>query len=335
MKRDPYMDNLRCLLIFLVVLAHFLSKLPSINEYQYLHNFIYIFHMPLFVFVSGYFSKHIVKNGVFQSQRLLSIFWLFCIFKGMTHLIYCIYNGFYSLKLLDVSSAPWYLICLCLWYLMIPFIRYYKPKLVLICSFVIAILVGYDQTVGQFLSLSRAIVFFPFFLIGYYLSNDQLKNLLEKRLRIPAALLLLGAFILSLLKGDVISPYIRFTYGASSYASILKEDYLLRGPVLRLTWYVIAIILSVSVMYLIPRCHRWFTYIGQRTLSIYILHILIRNVLVYEGFFDALMRQPKVYTLSVFFLCIGIVLICSCSIIYKPFSYLMSHPFFIKPKKNR
>lgn len=334
MKRDPYMDNLRCLLIILVVLAHFISKLSSIDVYQNLHNFIYLFHMPLFVFVSGYFSKRMVKNGVFQSSKLISLFWMFILFKGATHLIYCIYNQFYSIKLLEVSSAPWYLLSLCLWYLMIPVIRNYKPKVVLTISFVIAILVGFDQTIGTFLSLSRTIVFFPFFLIGYYLSHDQLNNLLDKKLKIPAAILLLGILILFLTNGEIFSPYIRFTYGASSYASILKQDYLLRGPLFRLAWYCIAIILSIAIMYIIPRHQTRFTYIGQRTLSIYVLHILIRNILVYEGFFSTLLAGPQAYTLSVFLICIAIVLLCSCSLIYKPFSFLMAHPFFIKPKRN-
>ena len=130
MKRDPYMDNLRCLLILLVVVAHFLSKVSSIEEYKHLYYFIYLFHMPLFVFVSGYFSKGMMKDGVFQSQKLLSIFWMFFLFKGVSHFITCMYKGFHSIKLLNEGSAPWYLLSLCLWYLMIPVIRNYKIKVV-------------------------------------------------------------------------------------------------------------------------------------------------------------------------------------------------------------
>lgn len=333
MKRDPYMDNLRCLLILLVVVAHFLSKLSSIDEYQHLYYFIYLFHMPLFIFVSGYFSKSMMKDGVFQSHKLISIFWMFLIFKGASYLITMIYKGPYALKLLDEGSAPWYLLSLCLWYLMIPVLHNYKAKVVIPITFLIGILAGMDSSISTFLSLSRTIVFFPFFCMGYYLSKDNLDWLLRKKCKIPAACFLTLALVWFFLQGDLFKPYIRFTYGASSYTAILKEHALIYGSLYRMAWYVIAILFSLAVMYIIPRKKHWFTFIGQRTISIYILHILIRNILVYEGFFQYLLSIPRVYTLSVFAVCIVIVLISSSSFVFKVFNFLMQHPFFIFKKK--
>ncbi len=336
MKRDPYMDNLRCLLIILVVLGHFFSKISSIEAYKYLNYFIYLFHMPLFIFVSGYFSKSIIKNGVFQSKKVFSIFWMYLLFRCITYLITGYYKGFHSFKLFDESSAPWYLLSLSLWYLMIPLIRNYKAKYVIPITFVIGILIGFDSSVGTFLSLSRTIVFFPFFCIGYYFTPELLSSLLKKKLRIPSFILLAVTLGLLLWKGNLFSPYARFSYGATSYAGILKKDYYFTGPLYRTIWYVVAIILSLAVMYIIPRCHTWFTYIGQRTLSVYVVHVLIRNVLVYEGFNTYILSLPRIYSLFVFVVCIVIVLISSSPIVFKPFSYLMAHPFFtdIFKKKN-
>lgn len=328
MKRDPYMDNLRCILIILVVIAHFINKLSSIDEYKYLYNFIYLFHMPLFVFVSGYFSKGLFKIGMFQSKKVISIFWMYLLFRFISYFITVYYKGYYRFNLFDESSAPWYLLSLSLWYLMIPLIRNYKAKYVIPITFVISILIGFDSSVGTFLSLSRTIVFFPFFCIGYYLTPELLSSLLKKNLRIPSFLLLATTLGLFLWKGNFFSPYIRFTYGASSYSDILKKDYYFTGPLYRTIWYIVAIILSIAFMYIIPRCHTWFTYIGQRTLSVYVIHVLIRNVFVYIGLNTYLLSLPPIYSLSVFAVCIAIVLITSSSIVFKPFSYLMAHPFF-------
>ena len=55
-SRIYFFDNLRALLIFLVVLGHMFEIFVSrISDIAYV--FIYLFHMPLFVFCSGYFAK--------------------------------------------------------------------------------------------------------------------------------------------------------------------------------------------------------------------------------------------------------------------------------------
>lgn len=51
--RNDRMDNLRCLLIFLVVLGHFLGLIPGAGG---LYRIIYLFHMPAFLFLTGYFT---------------------------------------------------------------------------------------------------------------------------------------------------------------------------------------------------------------------------------------------------------------------------------------
>ena len=52
--RNYKFDNIKGILILLVVFAHFIE---GISSTEYVYKFIYIFHMPLFIFVSGYFGK--------------------------------------------------------------------------------------------------------------------------------------------------------------------------------------------------------------------------------------------------------------------------------------
>lgn len=55
MKRITWIDNAKFLGIYLVVLGHSVSA--SDIEYAAIRNFIYAFHMPLFVFLSGFLYK--------------------------------------------------------------------------------------------------------------------------------------------------------------------------------------------------------------------------------------------------------------------------------------
>ena len=58
MKRDLYWDSLKFVLIFLVVYGHTIETYsPDGSINRAIYNLIYVFHMPLFIFISGYFSK--------------------------------------------------------------------------------------------------------------------------------------------------------------------------------------------------------------------------------------------------------------------------------------
>lgn len=57
-QREFYFDNARLYLIILVVFGHLLRSYIGENPFLYaLYMFIYSFHMPAFVLISGYFAK--------------------------------------------------------------------------------------------------------------------------------------------------------------------------------------------------------------------------------------------------------------------------------------
>ena len=70
-ERDYFFDNLKAVLIFLVVLGHFLLPIHGESVLVVVKRLIYVFHMPLFVFVSGYFAKKIYKNGQYNFKKIL------------------------------------------------------------------------------------------------------------------------------------------------------------------------------------------------------------------------------------------------------------------------
>lgn len=68
-ERSPLFDNIKIVLILLVVFGHALEEISLENEYGIIRACIYSFHMPVFIFISGYFSR----GGQAKAKKLLLI----------------------------------------------------------------------------------------------------------------------------------------------------------------------------------------------------------------------------------------------------------------------
>lgn len=55
-ERSPLFDNIKIVLIILVLFGHALEEISLENGYGIIRACIYSFHMPVFIFISGYFS---------------------------------------------------------------------------------------------------------------------------------------------------------------------------------------------------------------------------------------------------------------------------------------
>ncbi len=87
-KRDAYFDNAKLFLMILVVFGHFLQ--PFIDNdplYNDLYYFIFTFHMPAFILISGYFAKSGPKPIMSLVKKLLLPYIFFQI----------LYSGYYTL----------------------------------------------------------------------------------------------------------------------------------------------------------------------------------------------------------------------------------------------
>lgn len=92
-QRIEYIDYLKGFSILLVVIGHFMSRnfimAGAETRYQ-IFDFIYSFHMPLFMFLGGYtayysLSKPGVDSGKFIFKRTLSLlipYFLWALFIG-------------------------------------------------------------------------------------------------------------------------------------------------------------------------------------------------------------------------------------------------------------
>ena len=164
-QRSLYWDTLKGLLIILVVLGHCGTALSN-----GLISAIYAFHMPLFILVSGYFSKkkrpiNFMAGGY---KRLIIIYFVF----NTAYIILDIATtGLSFNRLLTPSFSLWYILCLIYWRLVLQALPQKwldNPTLVIAASFLLSLLVGFIPIGGE-MSFQRAIAFWPFFIVGYYL----------------------------------------------------------------------------------------------------------------------------------------------------------------------
>ena len=56
-SRDPFFDNAKLLLVTLVVVGHSWNLLPAASTSSPVYTFLYAWHVPAFVLVTGYLSR--------------------------------------------------------------------------------------------------------------------------------------------------------------------------------------------------------------------------------------------------------------------------------------
>lgn len=301
-ERIYYWDNLKTILIFLVVLGHFLIPVMTRgNSVLSIFYYIYLFHMPAFVFVSGVFSKKYIEKGAPQLNKLLGYLIIYILFKFALWLITSLYSGTYSqIDFLVEGSAPWYMLAMIIWLLILPVFVKLNFTTGTIFAFFIGTLLPMNDSLGNFLSMSRVIIFLPFFILGYYFQFEYVQKLKKVSYKVIALIILILTAIFVIIKLDFISRYSSLLYADHSYAYL--QTSMGEALLLKIGWYLIAALMMFSLLVLCPERKFSFSYIGSRTLSIYIFHRLIREVFQNEHLYK-------------YFDSNSILLICGCAII--------------------
>src|SRR5690606_2267631 len=73
--RDPWVDNAKAVLVVLVVVGHFIPLLPRNDAAGHVYDFLYLWHMPAFVLVSGWMSR----RASWSRQHLTQLVTLFVV----------------------------------------------------------------------------------------------------------------------------------------------------------------------------------------------------------------------------------------------------------------
>lgn len=326
--RNSKLDNIKGVLIILVVMGHLLELDMEYGINRFLYIIIYTFHMPVFVFVSGYFANFSIKRTI---KKLLYPYILF----QFLYLLFA--KHVLNLDNLIQFTTPywllWYLWAMVIWTLMIPVIKSSKieKKVVfLVIVTIVSISIGYENAIGRILSLSRIFVFFPFFICGYYAkewnreeaNRVHLQNMLKKHKR---HLTLVFCVCITWIIGYCIGHYEaidrNWLYEAVSYQ---HGAYTMGFRILHLS---MGFIWLLFLLFMIPNKNiPILTNIGINTMPIFLMHgFIIKMIGKYK-----IMNQMKDFEyIGLFFLLAFIVLLLSSKIVCKVFRNLLSIPDYI------
>lgn len=272
-KRDPYWDAMKFVLIALVVYVHTLEAyIPEWSFNRAMYNFNIMFHMPIFIFISGRFS-HIHDRKRYKNS-FMKLFETYIVFQLIHHLIYFAHGKPLSFDLLIYPAwTLWYFLALIYW----RFIIYIIPerwlqyrKSVLASSFIICLLAGFIP-VDFILAIQKSFAYLPFFFLGYYSNKIDIQSSIRK-IPIWVAIICLittfGLFYFVLNKD--------YTSIQLCYSSYWAEDCV--HTMMNCGGRAIFIISATIVSIMFMRCispKKNIAKLGSKTMFIYVYHPII------------------------------------------------------------
>ncbi len=267
-QRDQYSDSLKFILIQLVVIGHFTLELFDHPIARAITNAIYSFHMPVFIFLSGYFSK----NTAHHRKDVTKLLFTFFIFQAA----WVAYNistsfGYFQKNPFVPTHQNWYLLALFTWRLFVPYASLFKRPHVILVSILLAFAVGVTDSFGHFLSLHRTIYFFPIFLFGYYCSDlTELLHRFEKYRIIAViafAAILFIVFISSYYEKAIASMVFL------GYVPRLGHQMDLQVLIARLLGFLSSIIIGTFFLIIVPKRLPAVFNLGRNSVNPFLLHM--------------------------------------------------------------
>lgn len=333
--RNHKLDNIKGILTILVVLGHLLELDMGYGINKLIYVIIYTFHMPVFVFISGYFANFSISK---IGRKLLYPYLLFQMLYLLfdKHLI----NTETTIQFLTPYWLLWYLWAMIVWTLAIPIIKgetTRKRGIILGITILAAIFIGNKNVIGRMLSLSRIFVYFPFFACGYYARGWN--NTTVYRIRFKKAfkaykelMIVVIAVCLTLVVIYCIGHYNEidrnWLYEAVSYRD---GAYTMGFRILHLS--IAAIWLALLLLVMPNKNIPILTNIGINTMPIFLMHGFIIKMI---GKYKLVIQYRDFEYMVLLLLLGGIVLLLSSKPICKLFLYSLSIPDNIRKfiKKN-
>lgn len=285
--RSHYWDNIKGILILLVVFAHLLYQLQGASSgISATVDYIYLFHMPAFAFVSGYFGR---SEKAHSFERIIKLFFLYFIFNSVT--VFFKYHEGYT-SLIEPFYSYWYLLALIVWRATAH--RLAKFRGVTAVLFVTALLIGFFPSIDNNFALARIIGFYPFYMLGYKFTDEQSRKITDRAYRDRV---LLGVISLLLTVGTAF--LCREILGFSGQALSLQPY---AGPeelLGRLIMFITALLAIFTIRCFVPdREIPLVTLFGRNSLWIFVIHRLFT---LWISEFIAPFRVPIIVMSAVLF----------------------------------
>lgn len=220
----------------------------------------------MFALVSGMFSRPSLNEQ--QTAQLcknivVPLIGFELLYEGTEFLLkgsFSVYSG-----LVAPYWMLWYLLSLLSWRLLLPlFARLQFPVML---ALLLSLATSYSEHAGYFLSLSRTLVFFPFFLLGWKIGPDALQTNRKSLLLISLPVVAIAITASFLLKSNF--DY-RWLYGSYSLDRLGMAN--LQGSLYQLLQYAVSTLVGLSALYLLTRKNLGLAHIGQRSMYVFLWH---------------------------------------------------------------
>lgn len=280
-RGETFFLNLRFMLIVTVFAGNAIE--PLIGQFSGLHSlymWIFSFHMPLFVLVTGFFARKSL-NGAAGRKVLLQI--------GLQYIIFQSLYSALDVSLFQVNNihhsffAPylllWFLASHACWRLLMLGMSKWTASAQILFALAAGVGVGYLQLDGVWFSISRTFVYLPFFVIGYHFSFGTFSKLYHKYVKITAAAVSVLIFALLGTLGSGLP--LGWLYGSMTYMQLDAHEWY--AGVYRLALYGLQIASSLAFLGWVPYRLSRMTDWGRRTLYVFLLHGLVVRLVAVSG----------------------------------------------------
>jgi len=330
-NRDHQMDNIKAVLLFLVAFGHTLDVYKGDwNINMYLMKYIYLFHMPLFAFITGYFTKNMDKARDKAIQKCLIPYILFqlvyilmgkiMIYIGVANFNSNVFNG----SLLVPSSAFYYLLAVFVWKLIAKeFMNLRHP---LILSVLLGVAVSITKMQEVHMGYGAVFALLPFFVLGVLCSKDMIAKIRNAKKIFGITIL-----VISIIPA-VVLPYsihsVRSAYANSGFDN-------LTGIFYRLIFYTIAVLIGYSVINLMSQKKTIFTHTGEASILVYAGSTFLapHGYIILDKIFN-FSRNNWFNLIAMITYCIILIWICSIPIFLKWYNAILSKINSILFKKD-
>jgi fucose 4-O-acetylase-like acetyltransferase len=277
--RDPWFDNAKMALVLLVVVGHSWTLLPHNTLNDHLYDFLYAWHVPAFVFVTGFLSRSFAYEPRRLWQLVRTVVVPYVVFECAIAL-FRIYVG--GEKLEDLFSDPhwpmWYLSALFFWRLLTPAFKRMPTFVALGVAVAISLVAGLYA--GDTLDMARVLGLLPFFVLGLVSTKERLERLREPWVRNAALVVFLAIAVVTTWTDQLAQT--EWLYYRSQYGELDVSDG--RALLTRAVLIVIGMLGAWSFVALVPRVQGWFTRMGAATLVVYLFHGFAVKGAEYAGF---------------------------------------------------
>lgn len=337
-NRDIKISNTKGVLIFFVVLGHLIEIYK--HEYYGLFVFIYAFHMPLFILISGYLAKRM------KISKIINLVMLYLIFQTFYNWVLYM-TGDYPLQF--TYGTPhfhlWYIVSLGFWYgltLLIVKLHFNDSVkwILFIVLFAISFLsrwftndieqfvqIYYENFSSYTLSFQRTISFMPFFFLGYVLNKQSftfIYQMIKNRLLlfVTISLTMFITFYYSETAFGIESVF-RGSFGIHRY---LEEGEGFSVYVTKMTiHYLLAFLLSFLLLNFISNKENLFTKWGDHSLTIFLFHPISVFIIRQTDYMEHWSPDTKIA--AFLFLSIVITALLGSSIFVKMTKYICN-PYY-------